>query len=80
LQKNNLIIDIPEYFYQVYNIMTQINIAKVSSWRKKTETNNTETTRYINNDSLELFVERSESLTPNSFNVEWLIDRLVEEK
>ncbi len=49
---------------------------------KKTEieANNTETTRCINNDSLEIFVERSESLTPNSFNIEWLIDRLVEEK
>jgi hypothetical protein len=44
------------------------------------EANNTETTRCINNDSLEIFVERSESLTPNSFNIEWLIDRLVEEK
>ena len=44
------------------------------------EANNTETTRCIYNDSLEIFVERSESLTPNSFNIEWLIDRLVEEK
>lgn len=48
--------------------------------KAETEANNTETTRRINNDSLEIFVERSESLTPNSFNVEWLIDRLVEEK
>jgi len=48
--------------------------------KAETEANNTETTRRINNDSLEIFVERSESLTPNSFNVEWFIDRLVEEK